>query len=169
MFFLLFFLFFPSYFFLSSPPYPFPRAPPARPVSSSPPSPPRRPPRAPPARAPSAAAPLHRAALLHAAGRLGRALPPPLLAAPTPPRAVPPPPSAARAPPSSEGHSGRRGTEPLGATKTWLRLPYGSRWRLQVRLLVWSSSKNGRLVGLRTEPLVEPCQTGPEWGAAQVE
>ena len=88
-----FFLLFSFLFFLSSPPYPFPRAPPARPVSSSPPSPPHRSPRAPPPRAPSAAAPLHRIVLLHATGRLGprhRAPPgpPPSSAAagPLPPR-----------------------------------------------------------------------------------
>jgi len=64
-----------------------------------------------------------------------------------------------------EGHYEMEGAEPLGATTTWLHLPYGSRDRLQRWLLTWSCSKNMRLAGLRPEPLVEPllepCQTGP--------
>jgi hypothetical protein len=47
------------------------------------------------------------------------------------------------------GNGGKRRAEPGGATKSWLRLPFGSREVLH-------RCKTNRLGGLRLEPLVEP-------------
>jgi hypothetical protein len=66
-----------------------------------------------------------------------------------------------------EGSGGKTGAEPGGATKSWLRLPFGSREVLQGQLHTRSRSKIDRLGGLRVEPLVEPepepSQTGPDF------
>jgi hypothetical protein len=70
-----------------------------------------------------------------------------------------------RVPPVGSG--GKTGAEPGGATKSWLRLPFGSREVLQGQLHTRSRSKIDRLGGLRVEPLVEPepepSQTGPDF------
>jgi hypothetical protein len=51
--------------------------------------------------------------------------------------------------------------KPDEVTKTWLRLPFGSREGLQRRLHTRSQCKNYRLAGLQLEP--EPCQTRPKY------
>jgi hypothetical protein len=139
------------------------------------PRPPRRrrfappPPTTPP---PPTPAPLLRLACTSAgASCLGRRLRPASAAASSASAPLPPPPSCRRplrhrqprAPP--EGNGGKRGAEPGGATKSWLRLPFGSREVLQGQLHPWSRCKINRLGGLRLEPPPEPepepSQTGP--------
>jgi hypothetical protein len=99
-----------------------------------------------------------------------RLSPPPRAAAALP---SPPPRRAAHQAVAAElvpkGKGRKRGAEPDGATKTWLRLPFGSRKGLQHRLRTRSRCKNHRLAGLQLEPPVEPepepCQTGPNSAA----
>jgi hypothetical protein len=62
-----------------------------------------------------------------------------------------------------EGNGGKRGAEPDGATKMWLRLPFGSCQGLRHQFHTWSQCHFHRLGGLCLEPLVEsepePSQT----------
>jgi hypothetical protein len=85
-------------------------------------------------------------------------------ASPLPPPSCCRPLRQPRAPP--KGSSGKRRAEPGGATKSWLRLPFGSREVLHGQLHTRSRCKICRLGGLRLKPLVEPepepSQTGPK-------
>jgi hypothetical protein len=58
---------------------------------------------------------------------------------------------------------GKRGAEPDGATKTWLRLPFGSRHGLRHQLHTRSRCHFHRLGGLRLEPEPEPPKQGFNW------